>query len=90
MQRQPHSKAVSALLRPTQGLDIMKQASKAALRELLNEKRLVQWAPGQASQWLCALGLLVTSQQQQLSAKGGHATGGRTEMPLVSRQQGCD
>lgn len=32
-----------------QGRDIMRQASKAALRELLNEKRLVQWAPGQAS-----------------------------------------
>ena len=90
MQRRPHSQAIPAMLRPTQGLGIMKQASQAALRELLNEKRLVQWAPGQASQWLCALGLLVTSQQQQLSAKGGHATGGRTEMPLVSRQQGCD
>jgi len=32
-----------------QGLGIMKQASKPALRELRNEKQLVQWAPGQAS-----------------------------------------
>lgn len=39
--------------RSPQGLDMMRQASKAALRELLNEKRLVQWAPGQASCSAC-------------------------------------